>query len=240
MTVGIVCQNAVNKMDTIMDADMQDPPALLPEMLEALKEEGFDSVATRRRTRDGEPLIRSFFARTFYKLINKISKTEIVDGARDFRMMNRKFVDALLMLSEYNRFSKGLFGWVGMKTKWIAYDNIERTAGKTKWSFWKLMIYAMEGFIAFSTAPLSVASVIGFLFCIVATIWIVVIVIKTLVLGDPVAGFPTTACLILLVGGSLQLSLGILGQYLAKTYLESKHRPVYLIAESNLAKDRSK
>lgn len=216
----------------VMDADLQHPPALLEEMYLALRDEGYDIAAARRVSRQGEPLLRSFCARLFYKVINKISKAEFVDGASDFRMLSRRAVDAILRLGEYNRFSKGIFGWVGFRTKWIPYENVERVAGETTWSFWKLLLYSIEGFVAFSTAPLSIASVVGLVFCLIAFIGILVIVVKTLLWGDPVAGFPTLACLLLLIGGSLQLSLGIIGQYLAKTYLEAKKRPIYIIRES--------
>ncbi len=217
----------------IMDADLQDPPALLPEMYDALENGEYDCAATRRVDRKGEPPVRSFFARIFYKLINRISGAEVIDGARDFRLMTRKMVNAILAMGEYNRFSKGIFGWVGFQTKWISYENAERVAGQTKWSFWKLLLYAFDGIIAFSTVPLAVASITGILFCIAALIGLIVIVVKTLIWGDPVAGFPTLACLLLLIGGSIQLSLGIIGQYLAKTYLETKHRPVFIIAEAD-------
>ena len=221
-------KNARGDYAVTMDADLQDPPSLLPEMIESLQKGDYDSAATRRVTRAGEPLIRSFFARMFYKIINKISKADIVDGARDYRLMKRSMVDAILDMGEYNRFSKGIFGWVGFKTRWIPYENVERVAGETKWSFWKLFLYSLEGIVAFSTAPLAISSVMGFLFCLIACIWLIIIVVKTLVWGDPVAGFPTLSCLLLLIGGSLQLSLGIIGQYLAKTYLETKKRPIYI------------
>ena len=216
------------------DADLQDPPALLPEMVKAIEEEGFDSVATRRVTRKGEPPIRSFFARMFYKLMNKISKTEIVDGARDYRLMTRQFVNSLLDLGEYNRFSKGLFGWVGYKTKWLEYENVERAAGETKWSFWKLLLYSIEGIMAFSTVPLAISAVMGILFCAIAFAMIVFIIAKTVMFGDPVAGWPSTACIILFVGGVQLFCVGILGQYLAKTYLEVKGRPIYICKETNI------
>ena len=218
----------------MMDADLQDPPALLPEMVKAIEEEGFDSVATRRVTRKGEPPIRSFFARMFYKLMNKISKTEIVDGARDYRLMTRQFVNSLLDLGEYNRFSKGLFGWVGYKTKWLEYENVERAAGETKWSFWKLLLYSIEGIMAFSTVPLAISAVMGILSCAIAFAMIVFIIAKTIMFGDPVAGWPSTACIILFVGGVQLFCVGILGQYLAKTYLEVKGRPIYICKETNI------
>jgi len=224
---------AVGDYVAVMDADMQDPPSLLPEMYRILTEEkNYDCVATRRTTRTGEPPIRSFFARCFYKLINKISKTEIVDGARDFRFMTRQMVNAILSMKEYNRFSKGIFSWVGFKTKWLEYVNVKRIAGETKWSFWKLLLYSLNGIIAFSTAPLAIASITGFLFCIIAVIMAIVFAVKTLVWGDPVPGFPTLICVILLVGGIQLFCIGILGQYLAKTYLETKERPIYIIKET--------
>ena len=214
----------------MMDADLQDPPSLLPEMFSYL-EQGYDSVATRRVTRKGEPAIRSFFARTFYKIMNKISKTDIVDGARDYRLMKRKVVDAILSMGEYNRFSKGIFGWVGFKTKWIEYENVERAHGETKWSFWKLFLYSIEGITAFSTAPLAFASIMGVLFCILAFILIVFILIRSLVWTDPVGGWPSLVCIICMVSGVQLFCLGIVGQYLSKTYLEVKKRPIYLVKE---------
>ena len=225
-------ENAEGDYAVTMDADLQDPPSLLPDMLEAVRNGGYDSAATRRVTRKGEPPIRSFFARMFYKLINKLSKTDIVDGARDYRLMTRPMVDAILSIGEYNRFTKGIYGWVGFKTKWIPYENVERVAGETTWSFWKLLLYSFEGIIAFSTVPLAIASWMGLLFCLVSFIWMIQIVLRTILYGDPVAGFPTLACLLLLIGGSIQLSLGIIGQYLAKTYLETKKRPIYLVGET--------
>lgn len=215
----------------VMDVDLQDPPALLPEMLETLETGEFDCVATRRVTRKGEPKLRSFFARRFYSLINRISKTEVVDGARDFRLMTRQMVDAILSLKEVSRFSKGIFGWVGFHTKWIEYENIERVAGETKWSFWKLLLYSLDGIIGFSTMPLAIASVTGVVFCIVALVLLLFFFIKTLVWGDPVTGFPMTICIVLLLGGIQLFCIGILGQYLSKTYLETKHRPIYILRE---------
>lgn len=216
----------------MLDADLQDPPSLLPQMLETVTKEGYDCAATRRATRKGEPPIRSFFARMFYKIINKMSDTEIVDGARDFRLMSRKMVDAILELGEYNRFSKGIFSWVGFKTKWFSYDNIERAAGQTKWNFWKLLIYSIEGIIGFSTAPLALAAMLGLFFCLVAFIGIVFIAVRALMFGDPTSGWPSMVCIILLVSGVQMFCLGIVGEYLAKTYLEVKRRPVYLVAET--------
>lgn len=216
----------------VMDADMQDPPSLLPEMYEAVRYGEYDSVATRRVTRDGEPPIRSFFARMFYRIINKISSADIVDGARDFRLMRRSMVNAILEMGEYNRFSKGIFGWVGFKTKWLPYKNVERVAGETKWSFWKLFLYSLDGITAFSTVPLMISSVAGVLLCLLAMIMIVVIVVRTLVFGDPVGGWPSMMSVILLLGGIQLFGIGILGQYLAKTYLETKKRPIYLVRET--------
>lgn len=213
----------------IMDADLQDPPALLPEMLKVVEVEGYDSVATRRVTRKGEPPIRSFFARRFYKLMNKISKTELVDGARDYRLMNRKFVNALLELKEYNRFSKGLFGWVGFKTKWLEYENVERAAGETKWSFWGLLMYAVEGIVAFSTLPLVIATIIGLICCFLAFAGTLFVVIRKLLYGDPIQGWASTISIVLTVAGIQLFCTGILGQYLAKTYLETKKRPIFII-----------
>lgn len=218
----------------VMDADLQDPPELLKDMLSILQnEEQIDCVATRRTTRRGEPPIRSFFAKSFYKLINKISKAEIMDGARDFRMMTRQVVDAVLSMGEYNRFSKGIFGWIGFRTKWLDYVNVERVAGETKWSFWKLFLYAIDGIIAFSTMPLVIASLSGILFCITAILMAVYFAVKTVLYGDPVAGFPTLICLILLIGGVQLFCIGILGQYLSKTYLEAKKRPIYIVKEND-------
>lgn len=224
-------QHAKGDYVVTMDVDLQDPPALLPEMFKAIWEEGYDSVATRRFTRKGEPPIRSFFARMFYRLINKMSKTEIVDGARDYRLMTRQVVDAILSMKEYNRFTKGIYGWVGFKTKWLAYENVERQKGTTKWNFWKLLLYALEGIVGFSTAPLAFASVMGILFCVVAFIMILIIIIKTLILGDPTSGWPSMVCIFLLVSGVQLFCMGIIGQYLAKSYLEGKERPIYISKE---------
>ncbi len=215
----------------IMDADLQDPPAMLPEMLSHIESGEYDRVATRRVDRKGEPPIRSWFARRFYHLMNKISSADIVDGARDYQMMTRKVVDAILAMGEYNRFSKGIFGWVGFKSKWLEFENVERVAGETKWSFWKLFIYAIDGIVAFSTAPLVMASVFGVVMCLVAFVFIIVIIIRTLAFGDPTGGWPSMVCIILLVSGIQLLCMGILGQYLAKTYLEAKSRPKYLVQE---------
>ncbi len=214
----------------LMDADLQDPPSLLPEMYSYI-EQGYDSVATRRVTRKGEPLIRSFCARMFYRLMNRISRTEIVDGARDYRLMTRQVVDAILSMSEYNRFTKGIFGWVGYETKWLEYENVKRRKGETKWSFWKLFLYSLEGIIAFSTAPLTIASVMGVLFCVLAFAMIVFTIIRKLLFDDPTSGWPSLVCIIMMVSGVQLFCLGILGQYLSKTYMEVKKRPIYLVKE---------
>lgn len=226
-------QNATGDYVVLMDADLQHPPEMLNEMYHAIAEEGYDIAAARRVSRKGEPMIRSFFARMFYKIINKISKAQFVDGASDFRMLSRTAVNALLEMKEYNRFSKGIFGWIGFRTKWLPYENVERVAGETKWSFWKLFKYSLQGIMAFSTAPLAIASVAGILLCLVALLMVVVIVVKTLLLGDPVGGWPSLACMIMFMGGIQLLCIGVLGQYLAKTYLETKHRPIYIVAETN-------
>lgn len=216
----------------IIDADLQDPPALIKEMYAGITEEGYDCVATRRTTRKGEPLIRSFFARCFYKIMNKISKTEIVDGARDYRMMKKKMVKAILNVSEYNRFSKGIFGWIGFKTKWLEYENVERVAGKTKWSFWKLFLYSLDGIVAFSTAPLAIASVTGLVFCLISMAAIIFTIVRQLLWGGSVSGWPSLVCIIVLIGGIQLFCIGILGQYIAKTYLETKKRPLYIVSDS--------
>ena len=219
----------------IMDADLQDPPSLLPEMINFLESnEEYDCVGTRRVTRKGEPPIRSFFARMFYKIINKISKIEMVDGARDYRLMTRQMINSILELKEYNRYSKGLFQFVGYQTKWLEYENVERVAGETKWSFWKLFIYALEGIIAFSTAPLAISSIAGILFCFISFIMIIFIIIKTLIYGDPTSGWPSLVCIIFFVSGIQLFCLGIIGQYLSKTYLETKNRPIYIIKDTNI------
>ena len=223
-------QKAKGDYVVIIDADLQDPPSLLPEMFSYI-EQGYDSVATRRVTRKGEPPIRSFFARLFYKIMNKISKTEIVDGARDYRLMTRQVVDAILAMCEYNRFTKGIYGWVGYQTKWLEYENVERAHGETKFNFWKLFLYSIEGITAFSTVPLAIASFMGVLFCIAAFAAIVFLIIKNLIYHDPVAGWPSLVCIILLVSGVQLFCLGIVGQYLSKTYLEVKRRPIYLVKE---------
>lgn len=223
-------QKCRGDLAVLMDADLQDPPSLLPEMYSYI-EQGYDSVATRRVTRKGEPLIRSFFARMFYRLMNRISRTEIVDGARDYRLMTRQVVDAILAMSEYNRFTKGIFGWVGYETKWLEYENIERRKGETKWSFWKLFLYSLEGIIAFSTAPLTIASVMGVLFCMLAFAMIVFTIVRKILFDDPTSGWPSLVCIIMMVSGVQLFCLGILGQYLSKTYMEVKKRPIYLVKE---------
>ena len=215
-----------------MDVDLQDPPHLIPEMIRCIEEEGYDSVATRRVTRKGEPPIRSFFARRFYGLLNKISDADIVDGARDFRMMKRDMVNAILSMPEYNRFTKGIFGWVGFKTKWIEFENVERAAGETKWSFWKLFRYALEGIIAFSTVPLTIVSLIGVIVCIIAFLFLLFVVIRAVIFGDPVAGWPSLICVISFLSGIQLLGIGVVGMYLSKTYLETKKRPIYIKKES--------
>ncbi len=214
----------------VMDVDLQDPPSLLPEMFSYL-EQGYDSVATRRVSRKGEPPVRSFFARRFYKLMKKISKTEIMDGARDYRLMTRQMVDAILSMQEYNRFTKGIFGWVGFRTKWLEFENVERAKGETKWNFWKLLMYSFDGITAFSTAPLLLSSFLGVLFCVIAFLMIIFIVVRKLIFGDPVSGWPSLVCIILMTSGVQFFCTGILGQYLAKAYMEVKRRPIYLIRE---------
>jgi len=223
-------QEAKGDYVAIMDADLQDPPSLLPELYGYL-EQGYDTAAPRRSDRKGEPRVRSWFARRFYRLINRMSDTEIVDGARDYRLMKRQVVDAILSLAEYNRFSKGIFSWVGFRTKWVEYENVERQRGQTKWSFWKLFAYAMDGIVAFSTAPLKIASVTGSLFCLVSFVMILVTIIRKLVFGDPTSGWPSLVCIIFLVSGIQMLCLGAVGQYLEKTYLEVKKRPLYIVKE---------
>ena len=222
-------QNATGNYVAVIDADLQHPPAMLPLMYHAITQEGYDCAAARRSTRAGESKIRSSFSRLFYKIMNKITKTDMVDGACDFRMMSRKMVDAVLSLKESNRFSKGIFGWVGFKTKWIPYENIERVAGQTKWSFWSLLLYALDGIIAFSTTPLMISSIMGIIFCFIAFLMIVFIIIKTLIWGDPVAGYPSLVCILFFVSGIQLFCTGILGQYLSKLYIETKNRPIYII-----------
>lgn len=225
-------QNAKGDYVVVMDADLQHPPAFIPQMYEYVLSGEYDCATTRRVSREGESKIRSWFSRLFYKLMNKISQTEIVDGAQDFRFMTRQMVDAILSMKEYNRFSKGIFSWVGFRTKYMPYENVERAAGTTAWSFKSLFKYSLEGIFAFSTAPLSISSLLGILSCIIAFIMILVVVIKWLVCGDPVQGYTTTICVLLMMGGLQLFCMGILGQYLSKTYLETKNRPVYLIHET--------
>ena len=216
----------------IMDADLQDPPALLPEMLKAIEEEGYDSVATRRVTRKGEPKIRSWFARRFYQVMRMMCKTEVVDGARDYRLMKRRMVDSFLEMGEYNRFFKGILGWVGFNTKWIEFENVERVKGETKWSFWKLFKYSLEGITAFTTAPLALASIIGLLFCIISFLAIIFVIVRQLIWGGSAYGWPSMICIILMLSGIQLFTIGIVGQYLAKTYLEVKKRPIYIVGET--------
>lgn len=225
--------NATGDYVAVMDADMQDPPSLLPEMVKILESGEYDSVATRRENRKGEPPIRSWFARKFYKLINKISDADIVDGARDFRLMKKDMVDAIVEMGEYNRFSKGIFGWIGFKTYWLPYENVERVAGETKWNFWKLFKYAIDGIINFSQAPLNIASWFGILMTVFSFIFLVFIVVRRLCFGDPVAGWASIICVIVFIGGIQLFCIGVMGQYIAKTYMETKKRPHYIIAESN-------
>lgn len=217
----------------VMDADMQDPPALLPQMLKILQSGEYDSVATRRVSREGEPVIRSWCARRFYKIINKISDVDIVDGARDFRLMKRDMADAVAAMGEYHRFSKGIFGWVGFRTYWLPYENAKRIAGETKWSFWKLLKYAVDGIINFSQAPLSIASWFGLFMTACSFFMLFVIVIRKIIFGDPVAGWASIVCIIIFIGGLQLFCLGIMGWYLSKTYMETKRRPHYIVAESN-------
>ncbi len=233
-------KNCSGDYAVLMDADLQDPPEYLMEMYLAIRDEGYDSVATRRVTRKGEPAIRSFFARCFYRLMKRISDTDMVDGARDYRLMKRSMVDAILSLPEYNRFTKGIFGWVGFRTKWIEYENVERVAGETKWSFWGLFRYSLEGIIAFSTFPLALASWMGVLLCIVAAAAIVFIVVRAALFGDPTAGWPSLACIIIFIGGVQLLCIGVLGQYVSKTYLETKRRPLYICRETNIEAKQKK
>lgn len=227
-------ENSSGEFIVLMDSDLQDPPYLLPQMYSFIKSGDYDCVATRRVTRKGEPIIRSFFTRAFYKIINIISKTKIVDGARDYRLMTRQMVDSILKVSEYNRFSKGIFSWVGFKTKWLEYENIERKNGKSNWSFWKLLIYAFEGIISFSTFPLHISTIMGIILSFLAVIFMIIIVIRTLLFGDDVMGWPSTMSVILFLGGIQLFSVGILGQYLSKTYLETKNRPIYIYKETNI------
>lgn len=227
-------EHASGSCIAVMDVDLQDPLELLMEMYRDVADGIYDSVATRRVTRKGEPPIRSWFAKLFYRIMRKISNTDIVDGARDYRLMNRKYVNAILTLKEYNRFSKGIFGWVGFKTKWLEYENRERAAGETKWSFWKLLVYAIDGIVAFSTFPLVLSTVCGCVCSAVSFIAIIFIAARKILMGDPVAGWASTICIILFINGLQMLFTGVLGQYISKLYLEAKHRPIYLIRDSNL------
>ena len=224
-------ENAAGDYVVIMDADLQDPPSLLPEMYAAVTREGYDTAATRRVTRQGEPPVRSFFARQFYKIMNSVTDLEIMDGARDYRIMTRTMVNAVLGMKEYNRFTKGIYSWVGFKTKWIDYENRERVAGETKWNFWKLLLYSIEGFVGFTTAPLTIAVVIGLFFTLAAFIMIVFIIIRTLIYGDPTSGWPSMICIMVFMGGVQLFCIGLVGEYLAKTYLETKKRPIYIARE---------
>lgn len=225
--------NADGDYIATMDADLQDPPSLLPQMLAVIESQDCDNVATRRVNRKGEPPIRSFFARCFYKLMRRLSNIDIADGARDYRLMSRAMVDSILSVSEYNRFSKGIFAWVGYETRWLEFENVERSAGETKWSFWKLVRYSIDGIINFSNTPLQISSYLGMILTIVSFIAIIVEVIRALVFGDPVAGWPSLVCIITFIGGIELFCMGIMGQYIAKTYMEVKHRPHYIVKESN-------
>ncbi|CYU75852.1 MULTISPECIES: glycosyltransferase family 2 protein [Streptococcus] len=227
-------QAAKGELVTVMDVDLQDPPEMLMEMKAMLDgNPDLDCVGTRRVSRDGEPPIRSFFAKLFYKLMNKISQVEVVDGARDFRLMRRHMVDAILSVSEYNRFSKGIFAWVGFETEYLPYENVERVAGETSWSFWKLLSYSIEGIINFSDTPLNIASYTGFFTFLLSLVLMVFVVFKTLVFGDPTIGWPSTICIILFLGGLQLMTIGILGKYLAKVFLETKKRPIYIVKEKS-------
>ncbi|HEL2040958.1 TPA: glycosyltransferase family 2 protein [Streptococcus suis] len=227
-------QAAQGELVTVMDVDLQDPPEMLMEMKTMLDgNPDLDCVGTRRVSRDGEPPIRSFFAKLFYKLMNKISQVEVVDGARDFRLMRRHMVDAILSVSEYNRFSKGIFAWVGFETEYLPYENVERVAGETSWSFWKLLSYSIEGIINFSDTPLNIASYTGFFTFLLSLVLMVFVVFKTLVFGDPTIGWPSTICIILFLGGLQLMTIGILGKYLAKVFLETKKRPIYIVKEKS-------
>ena len=225
--------NAKGDYIAVMDADMQDPPSLLPQMTAILESGEYDSVATRRTSRTGEPPIRSWFAKRFYRLVNRISDADIVDGARDFRLMRREMAEAIVSMGEYNRFSKGIFGWIGFRTYWMPYDNIERAAGETKWNFWKLFKYAIDGIISFSQAPLSIASWFGMVMTLLSFLFLFLIVIRKAVFGDPVAGWASTICVIVFIGGIQLFCLGIIGQYIAKAYKETKKRPHFIISETN-------
>ena len=232
-------ENSTGDWCIVMDSDMQDPPSLIPQMYHAVCHEGYDSVATCRETRAGEPPVRSFFARRFYRIINRISDSDIKDGARDFRIMSRQMVNSILSMGEYNRFSKGIFGWVGFKTKWLPYENIERAAGKTKWSFWKLFKYSLDGIVNFSSVPLYISSWVGILFCAIALLATIFFFIRRLAFGDPVTGWASTACIITFIGGVQLFCIGVLGQYMARMYLETKDRPKYIVRETNRKDDKN-
>lgn len=221
----------------LMDADLQHPPKLIPEMLEAVLDEGYDVAAARRVSRKGEPKIKSFFSHRFYKIFNRISNIDMVEGATDYRIMTRQVVDSVLKLQEYNRFSKGLFQWVGFDTKWIEYENIERIAGESTWSFWGLIKYSIEGLVAFTTLPLSVSTFLGTVFSIIAFIYMLFIIIRYLIYSEAVPGYPTLICSLLLLGGIQLLSIGVLGKYLEKTYFEAKSRPIFIVKESNIEEE---
>ena len=224
-------ENATGDYIAVMDVDLQDPPEMLVDMLYGIKEEGYDIVGTRRTTREGEPPIRSFFARCFYKLINKISATEIVDGARDYRLMKKCVVEAILSVKEYNRFSKGIFEWVGFKTKWLEYENRERVAGKTKWNFWKLFLYSLDGIVAFSTAPLAISSLVGVGLCGMSFLAIIILCIREWIFNVSAYGWASMVVIMLFLSGIQLFCTGILGQYISKTYLETKNRPIYIVKE---------
>ena len=231
--------NVTGDYVAVMDADLQDPPALLPQMLQLLESGEYDSVATRRVTRKGEPPIRSFFARKFYQIINRISDVDIVDGARDFRLMRRKMVDAIVSIGESNRFSKGIFGWIGFKTYWMPYENVERVAGESKWNFWKLLKYAIDGIINFSGMPLAIASWGGMIMTLLSFLSLIFLVVRDLIFSNPVAGWASTVCIIIFIGGIQLFCLGIMGQYIARTYIETKRRPLYIVSESNVDPDNN-
>ncbi|MBQ9493016.1 MAG: glycosyltransferase family 2 protein [Oscillibacter sp.] len=226
-------QRARGDYVAIMDADLQHPPSMLREMVSVLRTGEYDCAAARRVSRTGEPPLRSFFSRRFYRLMNRISDTEVVEGACDFRMMTRRVVEAILSLREYNRFSKGIFSWVGFRTKWLPFENQERVAGETKWSFWGLFVYAIQGIVGFSTVPLVFVALLGVLLCAGAFLMVLYIIIKTLLFGDPVGGWPSMACMVMFLGGVQLFCMGILGEYLAKTYLEVKRRPIYVLSETS-------
>ena len=233
-------KNATGDYVAVMDADMQDPPELLPKMVDILEKEEYDSVATRRENRQGEPILRSFFARKFYKIINKISDADIVDGARDYRLMKKSMVEAIISMSEQNRFSKGIYGWVGFKTKWLPFENVERVAGKTKWSFWKLFKYSIDGIVNFSQVPLDMVSWGGVLCTFVAFVMIIFICLRKLIFDDPVVGWASTVCIVIFIGGIQLLCLGVIGKYLAKIYMEVKKRPHYIVRETNRKNESKK